>query len=75
MQKIMETEQLSGISALHQQKKTIRDWRASKEELKKKKGKNKSANRGLNAKWPKLEDNVLKWTIFRDFKCQFGFKN
>ena len=35
MQKNMETEQLSGISALHQQKKTICDWRASKEELKK----------------------------------------
>ena len=35
MQKNMETEQLSGISALHQQKKTIRDWRASKEYLKK----------------------------------------
>jgi hypothetical protein len=35
MQKIMETEQLSGISGLHQQKKTIREWRASKEELKK----------------------------------------
>jgi hypothetical protein len=32
---IMETEQLSGISALHQQQKTIRDWWASKEELKK----------------------------------------
>ena len=35
MQKNMETEQLSGISALHQEKKTIRDWRASKEYLKK----------------------------------------
>ena len=35
MQKNMETEQLSGISALHQQKKNIHDWRASKEELKK----------------------------------------
>ena len=31
----METEQLSSISAPYQQKKTIRDWRASKEELKK----------------------------------------
>ena len=38
MQKNMETEQLSGISALHQWKKTIRDGRASKEyQLKKKK--------------------------------------
>ena len=35
MQKYMETEQLSGISALHEQKKTICDWWASKEELKK----------------------------------------
>ena len=35
MQKNMETEQLSGILALHPQKKTIRDWRASKEELEK----------------------------------------
>ena len=36
MQKNMETEHLSGISALHQQKKkNIRDWRASKEYLKK----------------------------------------
>jgi hypothetical protein len=23
--------------------------------------KTKCANRGLNAKWPKLEDDVLKW--------------
>jgi hypothetical protein len=59
MQKIMETEQLSGISALHQQKKTIRDWWASKE-LKKMR-KTKCANRGLNAKWTKLEDDLLKW--------------
>ena len=35
MQKNVETEQLSGISALHQEKKTIRAWRASKEYLKK----------------------------------------
>ena len=35
MQKNIETEQLSGTSALHQQKKTIRDLRISKEELKK----------------------------------------
>ena len=35
MQKNMETEQLSGISALHQEKKTIRDWRASKDIWKK----------------------------------------
>ena len=35
MQKDMETEQLSGISALHQWKKTIRDWRASKNNWKK----------------------------------------
>ena len=35
MQKNMETEQLSGISALHQQKKTICNWQASKEYLKK----------------------------------------
>ena len=28
-------EQMSGISALHQEKKTIRDWWASKEYLKK----------------------------------------
>ena len=34
MQKNMETEQLSGISALHQEK-TICDWQASKEYLKK----------------------------------------
>ena len=35
MQKNMETKQLSVISALHQQKKTICDWWASKEEQKK----------------------------------------
>ena len=35
MEKNMETEQLSGISALHQQKKIIRDWRANKDDLKK----------------------------------------
>ena len=35
MQKNMETEQLSGILALHQEKSTIRDWRASKQYLKK----------------------------------------
>ena len=35
MQKNMETEHLSGISALHQERKTIPDWRASKEYLKK----------------------------------------
>ena len=35
MQKNLETEQLSGISALHQQRKTIRDWWASNEYLKK----------------------------------------
>ena len=35
MQKNMKSEQLSGISALHQEKKTIRNWRASKENLKK----------------------------------------
>ena len=35
MQKNMETEQLNGISALHQQKKIIRDCWASKEKLKK----------------------------------------
>ena len=35
MQKNMETEQLSGISAFHQEKETIRDWRATKEYLKK----------------------------------------
>ena len=40
--------------------KTIRDWRANKEELKKMR-KTKCANRGLNAKLPKLEDDVLKW--------------
>jgi hypothetical protein len=56
----METEQLSGISALHQQKENIRDWQASKEELKKMR-KTKCANRGPNANWPKLEDDVLKW--------------
>ena len=35
MQRNMETEQLSGILALYEQKETIRDWRANKEELKK----------------------------------------
>ena len=40
--------------------KTIHDWRASKEQLKKMR-KTKCANRGLNAKWPKVEDDILKW--------------
>ena len=35
MQKNMEIEQVSDILALHQEKKTICDWQASKEYLKK----------------------------------------
>ena len=57
MQKNMETEQHFGPPPTE---KPIHDWQTSKEEMIKKIRNTKCANRGLNAKWPKLDD-IFKW--------------